>query len=84
MLEIPVERLADDVLQALLEEYIAREGTDYGAVECSMADKVRQLRAQLSRSELVICFDSQTESCTLCTRRAFLKAQESARGSFDE
>ncbi|MCV6605852.1 MAG: YheU family protein [Porticoccaceae bacterium] len=73
MLEIPPERLSADVLQAILEEYINREGTDYGAEERSLESKVSQLQSQLAKGELVICFDTETQSCSLLTRRDFAK-----------
>lgn len=75
MIEIPAERLSPDVLQAILEEFIAREGTDYGEVEYSLERKVEQLRQQLSRGDVVISYDPQSESCTLLTRRDFAQAQ---------
>ncbi|MCB1699151.1 MAG: YheU family protein, partial [Halioglobus sp.] len=33
---VPVERLQPDVLQALLEEFASRDGTDYGERELSL------------------------------------------------
>ena len=74
MLEIPPERLPDDTLQALLEEYINREGTDYGFDERSLDSKVAQLKRQIKDGKVVICFDAESESCTLLTRREFQQA----------
>ena len=76
IVEIPPEHLNPDVLQAVLEEFINREGTDYGFEERSLESKVAQLRAQLARGEVVICFDGETQSCSLLTRREFAKLTE--------
>ncbi|MGS2722248.1 YheU family protein [Porticoccus sp. GXU_MW_L64] len=76
MLEIPPERLSPDVLQAVLEEFINREGTDYGVEERSLESKVSQLRTQLARGEVVICFDQESQSCSLLTRREFARLTE--------
>ena len=38
--EVPPERLAAEVLQALFEEYVSRDGTDYGETELALQDKV--------------------------------------------
>jgi len=66
---IPPSALSPEALQGVIEAFIAREGTDYGEVEWSQADKVTQLRALLQRGEAVIVFDAVTESCTLVPRR---------------
>ena len=78
ILEVPPERLDPDVLQAVLEEFINREGTDYGIEERTLESKVAQLRTQLARGEVVICFDAETQSCSLLTRREFTKLTEHA------
>jgi len=64
---IPPEQLSDDALQGLVEAFVMREGTDYGAVEQSFAEKIEQVRRQLQRGDAVIVFDVTTESCTLMT-----------------
>ena len=70
-------------MQSILEEFISREGTDYGAVEYSLERKVEQLKAQLSQGDVVISFDPQTESCTLLTRRDFRATQAAMAADSD-
>ncbi len=65
---IPFEQISPDALQALVEEFITREGTDYGWEEVSLATKVEQVRQQLRRGEVVIVFDPSTESVSLLTK----------------
>jgi len=65
---IPYEQLSEDALLGLIEEFITREGTDYGIEEVSLGVKVEQVRQQLKRREVVIAFDPATESVTLLTR----------------
>ena len=69
MFEIPPERLTDDVLTAIIEEFVSREGTDYGAVERDFAAKVAQVKRQIQKGEVAIVFDPESESCNLLTRR---------------
>lgn len=64
---IPPEHLSADALNGVIEAFIAREGTDYGEVELSFAEKIEQVRKQLQRGDAVIVFDVLTESCTLMT-----------------
>ena len=56
------------IQQQILEEFINREGTDYGAVEMSLTDKRHKLQAQVASGDVVILFDFVTSSCTLMRR----------------
>lgn len=64
-MEIPVEELSADILNAIIEEYVTREGTDYGEQEFSLNQKVEQIRAQIDRGEVKIWFDPDSETCQL-------------------
>ena len=59
--EVPAARLQTEVLQALLEEYASRDGTDYGEQETSLDRKVSQLRAQLQCGDARIVYDAGSE-----------------------
>jgi uncharacterized protein YheU (UPF0270 family) len=59
---VPYTELAVDVLHAVVESYVLREGTDYGEREFSLADKVAHVLGQLKRGEAQIVFDPETES----------------------
>ena len=62
---IPTEKLSAEAFDALIEEYILREGTDYGSVELSLeAKKARALR-QLESGYAKIVYSPQEESCTI-------------------
>ncbi|CAI8308047.1 MAG: Uncharacterised protein [Cellvibrionales bacterium UBA7375] len=71
MIKIPFQRLGEDILQAIIEEFILREGTDYGAYEADFESKVAQVHKQLASGEIVITFDPKTENCTVLTRHQF-------------
>ena len=68
IINVPVERLAADVLQALLEEYASRDGTDYGEREHTLEQKVSSLRRQLDSGELCILYDIDSEHWDLTPR----------------
>ncbi len=65
---VPPGQLSEDALRGVIEEFITREGTDYGEIEISLADKVAQVHAQLKAATVQIVFDLHTETCTLMTR----------------
>lgn len=65
---VPSAQLSPDALQGVIEEFITREGTDYGEFEFSLAEKVEQVRAQLRVAAVQIVFDVAAETCTIMTR----------------
>lgn len=67
-LEIAASDLSEEALQGVLEDYVNREGTDYGEREFTLEEKVAQLRAQLRRGEVFIAFHPASDSVTLVPR----------------
>jgi hypothetical protein len=65
---VPLQRLQEGVLQALLEEFASRDGTDYGEQELSLVQKVQALEGQLKRGELQILYDADSEQWDLLPR----------------
>ncbi len=61
-MEIPHSQLTDEVLEAIIEEFITREGTDYGDCVLELADKVVQVKEQLNRGDVFLSFDPLTQS----------------------
>lgn len=62
---VPFQRLETDVLQALLEDYSTRDGTDYGERELTTQEKVERLQRQLSAGDLQILYDADSEQWDL-------------------
>ena len=69
VIEIPYKSLSSDALEGIVEEFASRDGTDYGDVECSLADKVRQVEAQLKAGHLTLLFDPISQSCHIVNSR---------------
>jgi uncharacterized protein YheU (UPF0270 family) len=59
---IPHTQLAADLLRAVVESFVLREGTDYGEREFSLDEKVARVIRQLERGDVQIRFDPETES----------------------
>jgi uncharacterized protein len=70
---VPPASLSAEALRAVIEEFVTREGTDYGMQEHSLAQKHDQVARQLAAGEVVIVFDVETESVSL-VRREELRA----------
>ena len=67
-MEIPAEELSAAALRGIIEEFVTREGTEYGASEVPLATKVAQIVAQIRRGEVIIDFDPITDTVDLRPR----------------
>ncbi len=66
--EIPSSELSAVALNGVIEAFVLREGTDYGAREFSLAEKVAAVRNQLERREARIVYDPATRSVDIQVR----------------
>jgi uncharacterized protein len=66
-MQIPPERLAENVLRRVVEEYVSRDGTDWS----DMDDRIRQVLGLLKTGGAELHFDeeSQTTNIVMKDRR---------------
>jgi uncharacterized protein YheU (UPF0270 family) len=62
---IPHRQLTPDALRSLIEEFVTRDGTDYGERETALAIRVSQVQRQLDLGTAVIFYDGNEECCTI-------------------
>ncbi|MBX3274919.1 MAG: YheU family protein [Sandaracinaceae bacterium] len=77
---VPLERLSEAALLGLIDDFVLREGTDYGHDDIPLERKRADVRRQLERGEVRIVFDPRTETCTLVPAEA-PRAEPSGRSS---
>lgn len=83
-MQIPHTALSPEALQNLLEEFVTREGTEYGQRDYSLADKVRQVLRQIETGKAVILYDPQTSTCHIEVReRVPREADEAGTEDFE-
>ena len=63
--KIPYDQLSPEALQGVVEEFVTRDGTDYGEEEIPLETKIAQVLAQLRSGKAVIVFDQETDSGTI-------------------
>lgn len=64
-IEVPFALLTEDALKGLIEEFVSREGTDYGQSEHTLEAKAASVRKQLAAGKAVIVYDPATEGCNI-------------------
>jgi uncharacterized protein YheU (UPF0270 family) len=62
---IPHTAVSKDALRAIVEEFVSREGTDYGPSAFSLESKVQTVLQQLESGKACLIFDSVSESCDI-------------------
>ncbi|MEM8498831.1 MAG: YheU family protein [Pseudomonadota bacterium] len=65
VLIIPTDRLSAEAVLGLIEEFVSREGTDYGQQEFSFEQKCAHVQRQLASGGVIVVFDAATDSCNL-------------------
>ncbi|EJB8574154.1 YheU family protein [Vibrio parahaemolyticus] len=68
---IPWQDIVPETLENLIREFVLREGTDYGAVEISLQNKIDQVKTQLEKGEAVIVFSELHETVDIQLKAKF-------------
>jgi uncharacterized protein YheU (UPF0270 family) len=63
--EVRWQDLSAAALDGLIEEFVTRDGTDYGVQERDLATRKQDVRRQLERREVRIFFDQTSGSANL-------------------
>lgn len=72
---IPHEQLTQDTLLAVIEEFVTREGTDYGQEEFSLPQKVQQVLQGIKTGQYLLIFDQGAESLHILTKEQWQLTQ---------
>ncbi len=64
-MDIPWTEFAPATLRAMVEEFVTRDGTDYGAQEITHEKKVEQVLEMLKKGEVKVVYDNTSETCDL-------------------
>ncbi|HPI39858.1 MAG TPA: YheU family protein [Pseudobdellovibrionaceae bacterium] len=78
-IEISPEQLSKEALWGVIENFILREGTDYGQIEMTFEKKAEQVQKQIEKGEIKIVFDLTSESVSLLTAADFRRRYKPPR-----
>jgi hypothetical protein len=62
---IPVDKLSAKALDSVIEEFISRNGTDYGEFEASAEKKFKQVKQKLEKGLAVLIYDDEMETTNI-------------------
>ena len=66
--KISYDQLHPETLEAVIEEFVTRDGTAYGETEVPLDRKIGQVRKQLKCGQAVILFDESTQTCNIVSK----------------
>ena len=62
---IQVYKLSSEALQGIINEFISRDGTDYGEMEISAETIFSHVKDKLETGSAVLIFDDETETTNM-------------------
>lgn len=68
-IDVPYEQVPAETLRRLIQEFVTRDGADWGDAGCSLEDKVRQVLQQLKSKQVKVVFDLRSETANLVSRQ---------------
>ncbi|TYL48464.1 YheU family protein [Marinomonas sp. IMCC 4694] len=67
---IPYDSLAAETLEAILDDIVSREGTDYGDYDLTVEQKREQALRYLKCGDAVLLFDTESETIKMVLKEA--------------
>jgi uncharacterized protein YheU (UPF0270 family) len=62
---IPCELLNPEILDALIEDFVTRNGAVHGHTDIALQEMMQAVRDQLQNGTAEILYDEQSQNCTI-------------------
>jgi uncharacterized protein YheU (UPF0270 family) len=69
LVEVPRDSLSHEALRGVIEEFVTRAGTDYGAQERTIEEKIADVERQLERGDAVVIFNVDAGTTNIVPNR---------------
>ncbi len=73
---IPLDQISQETLSAIIEDFILREGTEYGAIAISKEAKIAQVKQQLDQGSAVLVYSELYETVNILPSEQFKEGME--------
>ena len=73
---IPLDSLPKETLTAIIENFVLREGTEYGQEDVALADKIQQVQLQLKQGLAVLVYSELHETVNILLADQFIEGTE--------
>lgn len=67
-IDVPYQQIEPETLRRMIQEFVSRDGADWGEAGCALDEKVEQVLLQLQHKKVKVVFDlrSQTANIVAC------------------
>jgi hypothetical protein len=65
--EVPYEQINPDTLRKMIQEFVTRDGADWGDAGCSLEEKIKQVLEQLQTRKVKVVFDLASQTANIVT-----------------
>ena len=65
---VPYDRLSQEALQGLIEEFVTRDGTDTGYTDGSLEESLEMVTRQLKRGDVLFVFDEASGTANIVSK----------------
>ena len=73
------EDLSTETLNAIIENFVLREGTEYGSEDVSLSDKISQVHQQLKQGSALLVYSELHETVNILPTGEFSEGTEEPR-----
>ena len=73
---IPLDTLPKETLSAIIENFVLREGTEYGSEDVALSDKIQQVEQQLKQGSALLVYSELHETVNILPADQFVEGIE--------
>ncbi len=73
---IPLDSLPKETVIAIIENFVLREGTEYGREDVALADKIQQVYQQLKQGTALLVYSELHETVNILPADQFVEGVE--------
>jgi uncharacterized protein YheU (UPF0270 family) len=73
---IPLDTLPKETVNAIIESFVLREGTEYGSEDISLSDKIQQVYQQLKQGSALLVYSELHETVNILPADQFVGGVE--------
>lgn len=73
---IPFDTLPKETLNAIIENFVLREGTEYGSEDVALTDKIEQVQQQLKQGSALLVYSELHETVNILPADQFEEGVE--------
>ncbi|MBW2520664.1 MAG: YheU family protein [Deltaproteobacteria bacterium] len=63
--DVPYDQIDPETLRNMIQEFVTRDGADWGEPGCALEDKIAQVMKQLKNKQVKVVFDLNSKTANI-------------------